>query len=174
MDNPHSCMFKVHLITTRYSFSINTLYSRIFSDMVFPFRWSTMELIGMFHDLLALLKECVPFSTTSIATSNISSIHMLLSVFGSTQFNYGVDILFCGLGIRGRFSLLFASFATCKSNMLLHFLWGTIKFMIIYFFLVLASSNLVECVLASLMVCLFLPYKQPKNPKNVVNLEILL
>ncbi len=84
MDNPNSCMFKVHLITTRSSFSINTPYSPIFSDMVFPFRWSTMELIGMFHDLLALLKECVPFSTTSIATSNISSIHMLLSVFGST------------------------------------------------------------------------------------------
>jgi hypothetical protein len=29
-----------------------------------------MEFIGVFHDLLALLKECVPLSTTSIVASN--------------------------------------------------------------------------------------------------------
>jgi hypothetical protein len=38
----------------------------------------------MFHDLLALFKECVPLSTTSMAVCNASSIHMLLLVFEGT------------------------------------------------------------------------------------------
>jgi hypothetical protein len=70
--------------------------------------------------------------------------------------------------------LLVARFVACKSNMLFHPLWETIQFMIAYLFLVPTSNNLVECILAPLMVCLFLPYKQPKTLKNVVNLEILL
>jgi len=39
-----------------------------------------MELIVMFHDLLGLLKECVPLSTTSMVVFNVSSIHMPLLV----------------------------------------------------------------------------------------------
>jgi hypothetical protein len=46
--------------------------------------------------------------------------------------------------------------------------------MIAYLFMVLASNNLVECIMAPPSVCLFLPYKQPKNLESVVNLEILL
>jgi hypothetical protein len=46
--------------------------------------------------------------------------------------------------------------------------------MIVYLLMVLASSNLVECILAPPRVYLFLPYKQPKNLESVINLEILL
>jgi hypothetical protein len=79
-----------------------------------------MEIIGMFHDLLALFKECVPLSTTSIVDSNISFIHMPLLVFGGTQFSCGADLLRCGLGARVIFFLLVARFVACKSNMLFH------------------------------------------------------
>jgi len=174
MDSPYSCITNVHVITTTSSSFVSTPLGLIFLDLVFPFRWSTRELIGMFHDLLAFLMECVPFSITSIASSSTSFVHIPLLIFGSTWFNYGVDLLLCGSRVRGRFSLLIAKSTTCKSNMLLHLLQGTINFTIVYLFLVPASSNLVECVLAPTMVCLFLPRKQPKNPKSVINLEILL
>jgi hypothetical protein len=100
-------------------------------------------------------------STTSIVASNISSIHMPLLDFKSTWFSYGADFLLCGLGVGGRFSLLNVGSTACKSNMLLHLLWKIIKFMIVYFLLVLAFNNLVECILAPLMIYLFLPCKQP-------------
>jgi hypothetical protein len=100
----------------------------------------------MFHDLLALLMECVPFSIISIASSNASFVHIPFLVFGNTRFNYGVDLLLCGLRARGKFSLLIVGFTACKSNMLLRLLQGTFKFMIDYFFLVLPFSNLVGTV----------------------------
>jgi len=62
-----------------------------------------MELIGMFHALLAFRKEYVPFSTTSIVNSKVSSIHMPLLVVEGTQFSY-VDFLLCGLREGGKFS----------------------------------------------------------------------
>ncbi len=161
MDNLH-----VHVITVTSSFSISTPPSPIFLDLVFPFRWSTREFIGMFHDLLAFLMECVLLSITSIASSSISLVHIPLLIFGGTRFNYGVDLLLCGSRVRARFSLLVAMFNTCKSNMLLHLLQGIIKFMITYLFLIPAINNLVECVLVPTMVCIFLPCKQPKNPKK--------
>jgi hypothetical protein len=118
--------------------------------------------------------EYAPLSISSIAFSNASFVHILLLVFGGIQFSCGADLLFSGSGARGRLSLLVAWFVTYKSNMLLYLLQGTIKFMIVYLFLVLASNKFVECVLAPLRLCFFLPWKQPKNLKSVVNLEILL
>jgi hypothetical protein len=108
--------------------------------------------------------EYAPLSISSIAFSNASFVHILLLVFGGIQFSCGADLLFSGSGARGRLSLLVAWFVTYKSNMLLYLLQGTIKFMIVYLFLVLAPLRL----------CFFLPWKQPKNLKSVVNLEILL
>jgi hypothetical protein len=46
----------------------------IFVDFFFSFRWLKSEFKGMFHDLLALLKEHVYFSITSITTSNVSLV----------------------------------------------------------------------------------------------------
>ncbi len=94
-DSPHFCMSKVHLIIVTSSSSISTPLGPIFLNMVFPFRWSTMELIGMFHDLLTFLRECVPLSTISIATSNVPSVHMPLLVFRGIRFSCGDDLLFC-------------------------------------------------------------------------------
>ncbi len=73
----------------------------------------------MFHDLLTFFRECVPHSITSIATFNVSSVHMPILVFGNIRFTCGADILFCGLEVGGRFSLLPIGFVICKSNMLL-------------------------------------------------------
>jgi hypothetical protein len=73
----------------------------------------------MFHDLLALFKECVPLSITSFFFSNFSFGHMPLLVFKGIQLNYGANLLLCGLRVGGRFSLLTIGFDACKSNVLL-------------------------------------------------------
>ncbi len=174
MDNPYSCIVNVHVITTTSSF-VSTPISPIFLDLDFSFRWSKRELIGMFDDLLAFIMEYVPLSITSIASYNASSVHIPLLVFGGIQFNCGVDFLLCGSRVGGRFSLLIVRSACCLQ--IQHAALSLIrdyKFMIVYLFPVPTSNNLVECVLAPPRVCLFFPYKQPKNPESVVNLQILL
>jgi len=57
-------------------------------------------------------------------------------------------------------------FVVCKSNMLLRHLRGIVKFMIALNFLVLASNNLVECILAQPRVSLFLSYKQTQESRK--------
>ncbi len=96
MDSPHSCMSKVHLITTTSSSFVSTPFGPIFLDLVFPFRWLVVEFIGMFHDLLALLRECVALSTTSIVASNASFVHMTLLVLEA--FHLAVVLIFCFVG----------------------------------------------------------------------------
>ncbi len=113
MDNPHSCIANVHVITTTYSSSISTPHGPIFLYLVFPCKWSTREFIVRFHELLAFLRECVPLSITAIVTSNLSSIHMPLLVFKNIWFNCGAIFLFCGSRVRGRFSLLVVRSVTC-------------------------------------------------------------
>jgi hypothetical protein len=128
----------------------------------------------MFHDLLAFLKECVLLSITSMVVSNASSIHMPLLVVEGTQFSCGVNLLLCGSEVRGRFFLFDVKFVACKSSMMVYLLQGTMQFMIVFLVLGLASSKLVEWVLGPPRVYPFLPCKQPKNPKSVVNLKIVL
>jgi len=105
----------------------------------------------MFHALLTFCREYVPFSTTSIANSKASSIHMPFLVVEGIQFNC-VDLLLCGSRVSGQIFLFAARgklslFVVCKSNMLFRHLQRIVKFMITLNFLVLALSNLVECVL---------------------------
>jgi hypothetical protein len=128
----------------------------------------------MCHDLLALLKECVPLSIASMIIFNVSSIHMPLLVVEGTQFNYGDDLFICGSRIGGRFSLFNVGSVAFKSSMQICFLWGTMSFMIVFLVLGLASNNLVECIMDPPRVYFFLPRKQPKNVKSVVNLKTLL
>ncbi len=104
MDSPHSYIVNVHAITIASSSSISTPLIPIFLNLVFPFKWSKKELIGMFHDLLALLKECLPISTTSMVASNASFVHMPLLVVKGNQFNCGGDLLLYGSRVGGRFS----------------------------------------------------------------------
>ncbi len=73
MDNPHSCIARVHLITLAPSFAMSTPLGPIFLDLVFPFKWLENELKIMFHVLLALLNECIHSSTTCIVVPNASS-----------------------------------------------------------------------------------------------------
>ncbi len=76
-----------------------------------------MELIGMFHALLALRRENVPFSITSIPNSKASSIHMPFLVIEGTRFSC-VDLLLCGSKVGGQgvdyFCLLFANPTCCS------------------------------------------------------------
>jgi len=60
----------------------------------------------MFHDLLTFFRECVPLSITSIVTFNASSVHVPILVFGVIRFTCAANILFCGLEVGGKFSLL--------------------------------------------------------------------
>jgi hypothetical protein len=177
MDSPHSPKANVHVINVASSFSVKTPLSPIFFYLVFPFKWSKMELIRLFHALLTLYREYVPFSITSIVNSKASSVHMLLMVVKGTRFSC-VDLLVCGSRVGGQFSLFVAGgrlslFVVYKSNMLLRHLWWSIKFMIALNFLVLASNNLVECVLAQPKVSFSFFCKQPNNPKSLINLGIL-
>jgi hypothetical protein len=88
--------------------------------------------------------------------------------------------LLCGSRVSGQISLFAARgklslFVVCKSSMLFRHLQRIVKFMITLNFLVLALSNLVECVLTQPRVSFFFVFgKQPKNPKSVINLGILL
>jgi hypothetical protein len=82
---------------------------------------------------------------------------MPLLVFENIWFSYGANLLFYGSRVRGRFSLSVVRSITCKFNMLFRLLWRSIKFMIVYFFQVLTSNNLVECILAPPRVCFFPP-----------------
>jgi hypothetical protein len=66
----------------------------------------------MFYDLLALLKECVPLSITSVAAFNVSFVQMPLSIFeGNPQ---GLGPFFAGqLGtITAPSAMLTHAFAT--------------------------------------------------------------
>jgi hypothetical protein len=86
--------------------------------------------------------------------------------------------LFCGSKVGRKFSLFalggkLSLFTPCNFSMLLHHLWRTIKFMIVFLFLVPTSNNLVECNMAQPLACLSLLCKQPKNPKSVINLKKL-
>jgi len=71
MGSPHFYIANVHLIILAYSFYVSTPFGLMFLDLVFPFKWSEIEFKIMFHILLALFKECVIFSITSIAISNV-------------------------------------------------------------------------------------------------------
>ncbi len=177
MDNPHSPVANVHSIIVASSSSVRTPLGPIFLYLVFSFKWSEMELIGMFHAPLTLHREYVLFSTTSIINSKVSSIHMSLLVVENIRFSC-VDILFYGLGVGGQFSLFVARgrlslFVVCKSIMLFHHLWRIIKFVIALNFVILAFSNLVECVLAQSSVSFSLSCKQFKNLGSVTNMGIL-
>jgi hypothetical protein len=122
MDNLHSYITKVHATIATYYFYVSTPLGSIFMDLVLLFKWLESEFNGMFHHLLAFLKEYVPFSTTSIVVSTISYVHMTLLLIVRTWFNYGVDILVFDFKIRDVFFL----FVVCRSNMLFHHLWDTI------------------------------------------------
>jgi hypothetical protein len=122
----------------------------------------------MFHVLLAFFDECVLLSTTSIVVSSASSVHNVLFLHVANVRFYGiVGLLLFDASSGGRFSL----FIECRGNMLLHHLQGTVKFLV-GFFLVPTSKNLMVYILAQPMVCLSLFRTQPKNPKNVISLEI--
>ncbi len=62
--------------------------------LVLPFRWSINELKGMFHDLLALFKEYVLRSITSITTFNVSFVHMPFLFTMDIQLNSIVVLIF--------------------------------------------------------------------------------
>jgi hypothetical protein len=76
----HFYIIKVHTnIITSFSF-VNTFASLTFLNLVLPFKWLERELIGMFHDLLALFNEHVFHLSTFITSSNASFVRLLVLV----------------------------------------------------------------------------------------------
>ncbi len=122
MHSPHSCIVNVHAITIESSSSISTPLGPIFLDLVSPFKWLKRELIGMFHDLLAFLEECVFFSTASMAIYNASFIHMPFLIIEGTRFSCGVDLFLFGSKAKRRFFLFDERSMACKSIMLVRLL----------------------------------------------------
>jgi hypothetical protein len=57
---------------------------------------------------------------------------MPLLVVKTIQFNCGANLFICGLGTRGRFFLFDVRSVTYESNMLVHLLWGTMLFMVVF------------------------------------------
>ncbi len=96
MDSPHSYIANVHVISITSFSCISTPPNPIFLDLVFPFKWSKKELIGMFHDLLDLLKECVPLSTIAMVASNVSFVHMPLLIIEGSQLVVVLIFFFVG------------------------------------------------------------------------------
>jgi len=79
-------MAKTHFVII-WSFAIiNTQAGPIFCVVVFPFKWFESDVKGMFHSLLAFLKEVCPLSMMSIASSSCWFVH-----FECTKI--GVDLL---------------------------------------------------------------------------------
>ncbi len=92
MENPHSCILKTHATITSSSSSISTPYGPIFLLSVFPYRWSKSEALGVPQNLLTPLKKIMPLSTTSMATSNDSLVHLPLGFVASTLFVLDHDL----------------------------------------------------------------------------------
>ncbi len=51
-----------------------------FLDLVFPYKWLNNEVKGMFQCILAFLNKVVLFSIASMASSNVSLIHLPLVI----------------------------------------------------------------------------------------------
>jgi hypothetical protein len=88
--SPHSCIVKVHVITTASSCSDSTLASPIFLDIVLLFRWLDREVRSIHQWRLAFRNEWVPHSTTSIAFSKDWFVYVPL--LGAWEFCFTSDL----------------------------------------------------------------------------------
>ncbi len=80
IDNPISCIDKTQATTIWSSFTINMLVSPSFLDLVLPYKWLHNEVRDMFYCLFTSLNEIVPFSTTSMASSNVLLVYLPLMI----------------------------------------------------------------------------------------------
>jgi hypothetical protein len=76
---------------------------------------------------LAFFKECVPFSTTSMASSNVWFVHFPFFIIGGTLLTTWHGYLVSNAGYGGTFSLSKATWFITT----LHHLQGTMKNMIV-------------------------------------------
>jgi hypothetical protein len=127
IKNPHSYIPRIHAIIVTSSSYVNTLASPIFPLFVFPFKWSKRELGGMFQDLLTVLNECVPFSTASMASSNVWFVHFPFFLIGWTLLTTWHGYLVFNVGYGGTFSLSKVTWSITT----LHCLQGTLKIMMV-------------------------------------------
>jgi hypothetical protein len=126
IDNPTSCINKTQATTTYSSFSVSMHFGLGFLVLVLPYKWSKSEIRGMFHYLFALFKYSVPFSTTSLASSNCSLVHLPLVIKGLQLLTFlCVFVGYC-LKHGGTFSWFWLGWS-CN---LVHLLWSTLIIMI--------------------------------------------
>ncbi len=128
MNNPHSPITNVHVITVASFSLVRTPLGLIFLDLVFPFKWSEIDVPSL---------ECsVPYWPSIRNMSHFQQHPLLIPrLYQSTclfwllkAFDLNcVHFLLCGLGVGGQFSLFVVGgrlslLVVCKSSMLLHHL----------------------------------------------------
>jgi len=141
MENPHSYILKTYATIVSSSSSINTLGGPIFLLVVFPYKWSNNEVMGMPHNLLTPHKEVMLLSIASTVASNDSLNHLPLGFVAGTLFVLAnLCIMF---DILKKDIIFFL--ASCQSNTPFCFLQGTSNIMMLLIFLDPTSKSLVEC-----------------------------
>jgi hypothetical protein len=112
MESPHSYTFKNHATKVSSSSSINTHGGPIFPFLLFPYRWSKNEVMGMPQNLLAPHKKIMPLSTTSIVASNDSLDHLPFRFVAGTLFVFANLCIVFDI-VKGK---TFSLSASCQSN----------------------------------------------------------
>jgi len=80
INSPTSGIDKTQATTTWSSSTVSMLVGPGFLDLVFPYKWLDNEVRGMFECILAFLNKVVLFSIASMASSNVSLIHLPLVI----------------------------------------------------------------------------------------------
>jgi hypothetical protein len=83
IDSPTFYITRVQAIIVFFFFfffCVSTLAGPHFLDLVLPFRWFDKEVQGMFQWILVYFNDVFPFLITSMASSNISVVHLPISV----------------------------------------------------------------------------------------------
>jgi hypothetical protein len=88
IDNPISYIDKSLAIIAWSYFIIGTFADLGFLDLVFRYKWSNNDVRGMFQCLFVFFNEVVPFSTTSMASSSASLVHLPLVIKKITFINF--------------------------------------------------------------------------------------
>jgi hypothetical protein len=132
-----------------------------FLDFVFPFKWSKRDVKGMCQWLLAFLKEIFFLSTTSIASSKNSIVHVPCYYRVERLFSLATFFV-CATSVGGVFSLSDDS----ESNIPLHRLQGTLtSIMVVFCLLTPISSKLAKYTLNLKRYTLQLPIHISKLQK---------
>ncbi len=140
MENPHSYILKTHATIASSSSFISIFGVPIFMLLIFPYRWSKSEVIGMPNNLLAPQKLCF----FQLHPRLLLIIHLTTCLLDLLQAPYLFLLTFVLRLIFWRRA--FFLYVFCWSNTPFCFLRATSNIMMLLIFLNSTSKSLVECV----------------------------